>query len=121
MPSKNKGDSSPPPEANQPSLQQPVFSIISDENTSTFYINCAEVASNAYEFAILATRMPTKPPQEHIDEIKAGRKIEISADVQIIFASTLMPDIIKALLIQKDFYEKMLGEIKTPEMKGDLK
>ena len=103
------------------SEQKTDVSLVPDENTATFYVNCAEIANNQHEFAIMATRLPTKPPPEYLEQYKDTGQIVISPDVQLVIPTTLIQALIQVLTSQKESYERLFGPIAEPKFQGVVK
>jgi len=71
-----------------------------------YYINYAEVTNTPNDFSILGTRLPPKPSQEMIDELKKGGSIDLDTIVQIVFPVSMISGLIRALQTRKEMYEK---------------
>jgi hypothetical protein len=71
-----------------------------------YYINYAEVTNTPNDFSILGTRLPAKPSDVMISDLKKGGSIVLDALVQIVFPVSMIPGLIRALQTRKDMYEK---------------
>jgi hypothetical protein len=75
------------------------------------YANYAEVSSAQHEFQIAFGLAPTKPTAEQIEQLQTGT-MRLPALVQILLPPTIIPGLIKALIISKEQHEALLGPIK---------
>lgn len=96
----------PPDSTEAPRIVQLRPSVTADENTETFYVNFVEVACNAYEYALLATRLPTKMPLGIIEDNSDGN-FPVGAEVQLLLSPVLVDGLIDALTRQKQVYQQL--------------
>jgi hypothetical protein len=90
-----------------------------NEATPSYYVNFAEVSIGAHEFAISFVRVPTKFNSALVEEAKTG-PLKLEPAVQVIFAPSLMPGLIRALTSVKEQYEKQRGSGALFEVKIHL-
>jgi hypothetical protein len=90
-------------------VRSPISTQVADD-TFTYYANHAEISCTAHEFAILFARIPAKLPPDKLEEARAGA-LSIDCDVQILISPTLISGLIRALITQKETYEKRFGII----------
>src|SRR5665213_1743683 len=74
------------------------------EATPQYYINVAEISNSAHDFVLMLARAPIKPDQSMIDAARKAGTVVIDADVLIMVAPTLVPQLIKALTSQMEKY-----------------
>ena len=79
-----------------------------NENTPTYYMNYAELSVSPHEFSFLAVRAPTRPSQTDV----ASGEMRVEPLVQLLFAPTFLPALLRALNTVKDSYEKQHGTIR---------
>src|SRR5437867_1938549 len=84
------------------------ISVEITENTPSFYVNYAEVSFAAHELALSLVRVPTKLSGTKADEAKTG-VLRCESVVQVLFAPTLLPGLIRALTTTKESYEETIG------------
>lgn len=85
----------------------------SDE-LAVYYANYAEASFAQHECLISFARVPTKMNVARTEEAKGGT-LKLEPLVQVMIPPTLLPGLIRALLITKDGYEKIMGPINDPE------
>src|SRR5260370_40975477 len=90
-------------------VRAPVSTQVGDD-AFTYYANHAEISCTAHEFAILFARFPAKLPPDKLEEARGGA-LSIDCDVQILISPTLISGLIRALITQKETYEKRFGVI----------
>jgi hypothetical protein len=93
--------------------------IVMDTNESTplYYVNHMEVANTAVDFTLICTRLPAKLSEEKLEELKTNKTLHVDAEVQVVIPVSLVPAIIKALITQKESYEKIIGQkIQEPQL-----
>jgi hypothetical protein len=89
--------------------------IIVDVNESTplYYANYMEVGNTSNDFTLFCTRLSAKLSADKMEEVRTLKTIHVDADVQVVIPVSLVPGLIKALIKQKEVYEKLIGhEIK---------
>lgn len=87
---------------------------VSDE-TPIYYINHAEISHTPQEFGMLVGRIPTRLTAAQLEEIKQSGTLTLEPEIQLLFPTTLIVGLAKALQIQQEKYEKKFGKI--PEIK----
>lgn len=104
------GDEMSRPEA---VTEQVAASIVvhGQEDAPQYYCNHVEVSHNPHEFEIVCARVPTKISPENIDLVKKEGRIEVEALACVIIPPTLIPDIIRVFVAQKEKYESMYSEL----------
>lgn len=95
---------------NKPTSPEPIKgSLIITDDTMAYYINFAEVGCSPNEFSIAAARIPTTLTPDKFEAAKKAGSLVFNADVQLIIPPTVIPGLIRALTMQKDNYEKVIG------------
>jgi len=84
------------------------------DDTPSYYVNYAEAAMAVHELALSFLRVPTKMGVARSEEIKTSGLIRMEPAVQVVFAPTLLPGLIRALTTIKGKYEEKFGQIKEP-------
>ena len=82
--------------------------------TPAYYINHAEVSSNPYEICITVARLPSKLTPERLAGAQDSGHLEVDAELQILFAPSLLIGLIRALSAQKEAYEAEFGPLIDP-------
>jgi hypothetical protein len=79
------------------------------EGTPSVYANYIEVANSPWDFSLILGKLPAKPTSSNIEEMKTSGKMQLTAEITINFPPTLMAGLIRALIAQKELYERMTG------------
>ena len=79
------------------------------EGTPSFYSNYMEVSQTKWDFSLIFATLPPKPSAAKIAEMQATGILACPAEVTINFPTTLMAGLIRALITQKEAYEKENG------------
>jgi hypothetical protein len=91
--------------------------LATPEGSGTLYVNYLEIAHTPFDFTLLGVQIPGKLSPEQVRAATEGRAIVFDSDFQVTFPASILPALIRALIAQKDLYEKSYG-IKL-EDKGD--
>jgi hypothetical protein len=76
------------------------------EGTPSYYSNWIEVSNTKWDFCLTAALMPSRHNKAKIAEMQANRALTLTAEVQLIIPTTLLPGLIRALTMQKERFEK---------------
>jgi len=79
------------------------------EGTPAYYANCIEIGHTKWDFTLIASRLPAKPSSPKIAEMQATGVLSLPADVTINFPPNVIPGLIRALIAQKEIFEKSTG------------
>jgi hypothetical protein len=87
--------------------------IVTDptDATPSYYVNYAEASFGPHEVSISFVKVPTKLNSAQLQEAKDA-PLRLEPVVQVLFAPTLLPGIIRALNTIKDRYEEHQGPIR---------
>jgi len=82
-----------------------------NEGTPVHYMNYAEVNITAHDFTLTGGRIPSKPDRAAVEAALASGTMAIESDFQIIIPTNVIPGLIRALITQKESYERQVGPI----------
>jgi hypothetical protein len=82
------------------------------DDTPTYYANYAEVNLAAHEFALSFVRVPTKLGTGRTADVQESGSLELEPVVQVLFAPTLLPGLVRALTTMRAAYEERFGPIR---------
>jgi hypothetical protein len=89
------------------------------ESSNGVYVNYIEIAQTPFDFTLLGAQLPGKLKQDQVQTAASGQTVAFDADFQVTFPATIMVSFIRALIDQKELYERTygvkLGEISTVE------
>lgn len=97
--------------------QAPVIAKVQlqhNENTATYYVNNVEVSHTPFDFAISWAKIPTKLSTVELETVKSTGNVSLDAMVVLTVPPAVIPGLIRALMIQKEMYEKTVGQIPDP-------
>lgn len=81
-----------------------------DSSTPFFYVNCFEISGSANDFYLTGVRMPLRLSDEQKEYLNSDGKVELPADIQIIFPPRIMPILIKALTSQWEAHKTLVAK-----------
>lgn len=92
---------------------QPTFTVVVNPGEDTFvaYVNCCDVAANFSDVSIHFGRTPSKFTETDIAQLTAAKMLEVDATVQVTFSPVMLPQLIRALMTQREVYETRFGKI----------
>jgi hypothetical protein len=79
-------------------------------DTPSFYVNYITVSHTAYDFTLSATKIPSPFTPEQVEVAKNGKPILLEAMLQVVLPPLLVEGLIKALIDQKEKYEKTMSQ-----------
>jgi len=91
---------------------QIVMDVIPD--VPTYYISHAEISMTQHDIGMSVGRLPPKLAPEAVETLKKTQVLHIEPMLQLLFAPTFLPGLIRALTIQRQQYENMFGPIHDP-------
>lgn len=106
-----------PPVAPGTPVNVPVVLTVS-EDTSVIYVSIMDVSHTIHDFSIAAARGPVRITAEQYGEISASGSLPIEALMQLIIPPTVIPNLIRSLIAQKELYETNFGPILDLEKKN---
>jgi hypothetical protein len=77
----------------------------------SYYVNYVDIAQSAHEFTLSVAKVPTRLAAQAMQNLQATGELRAEALLQLIVPPTLLPSLIKALVLQKDLYEQINGPI----------
>jgi hypothetical protein len=75
-------------------------------DTPSFYVNYISVSHTPYDFTLTAARVPSPLLSEQLEIVQSGKPVPLEAILQIVVPPLLVEGLIKALIDQKNKYEK---------------
>lgn len=97
------------PQERQPEVLalRPIIDV--REDTPQYYANHIEINFTVHDFSLLIGRISSRIKPEDVAEARKSHIVKVPADVQILLPTTLIAGLLRALLVQKDAYEKQYG------------
>ena len=81
------------------------------EDTPSYYCNFVETVCSPHEMALNFVRVPTKLTAAQTEEAKGGT-LNLEPAVQVFFAPTLLPALVRALTALRENFERQFGAIR---------
>jgi hypothetical protein len=83
--------------------------VVVESNCNSVYANFAEVSAAQHEFQLSFALTPTKPTSDP-EQARTGT-VRVQSLAQILLPPTIIPSLIKALIMTKERYEAVAGPI----------
>jgi len=78
---------------------------------SSMYVNHAEIGHSQHEFIMLWAQVSARQSRAQMEEIQTTGELRVEPMAQLMIPPTLLPSLIRALVNQKEKYEKEHGKI----------
>jgi hypothetical protein len=86
-------------------------------DTPSYYVNYIGVSHTAYDFTLSVIKIPSPLTQELAEIAKSGKPMPLEPILQLVVPPLLVDGLIKALVDQKQKYEKTLArQVKNNEI-----
>jgi hypothetical protein len=79
-------------------------------DTPSYYVNYVGISHTPYDFTLSVCKLPSPLSPEQIETAKSGKPLSLEPIVQIVLPPLLIDGLIKALIDQKEKYEKTLAQ-----------
>ena len=101
---------SPGPKETPPTTSLKIMADPTDD-TPSYYCNFVETVCSPHEMALNFVRVPTKLTAAQTEEAKGGT-LNLEPAVQVFFAPTLLPALVRALTVLRENFERQFGAIR---------
>jgi hypothetical protein len=101
-----------------PSSEKGRIQLEPSDTASVFYVNYMEIGNTMHDFVLSGARIPGKFSAARIEEIKSTKVVTVDTEVQIVFPTSLLAGLIRALSTQKEVYERTIG-VQLKEVGGE--
>ena len=99
---------------NLPERVQVKVAVDATEGES-LYVNHAEIMHGRHEIIVIWAQVLSKISQAQLEVVQSTGELRVQPSVQLIFPPTLLPPLIRALIAEKENYEKEHGKIVDSE------
>ena len=86
--------------------------LLGVDDTQEYYANHVEVGHSIHEFQLTCARIPGRLSEEHKKFVRDNRKLPAEALLRVSIPPTLIDDLIKVLVIQKEKFKNTRASIR---------